>query len=62
MKKFISGYLYNKIELINGQKYRHIGFESDQGDFGDIMESLVPRTGDKIKAKLIVKTMDKDLA
>ena len=58
MRQTIEGYLFNRIEKLGGKKYNHIGFEDDNRSFGDMLASLVPKIGDKKKARLTIELPD----
>ena len=45
MKKIVKGKLYNKIEILGNKKYYHVGFEGENENFGDLIESFVPQIG-----------------
>lgn len=56
MKKEITGYLTNKIEVLGNKKYNHVGCENPK--FGDFITSFVPEIGDRRKVKIIIQTLD----
>ena len=59
MKKTITGYLYNRIEKIGGEKFNHVGCEGEKENFGDFLTSFVPKIGMKRKVKFTIETKDK---
>lgn len=60
MKKVIEGYLYNRIEKLGGRNFKHVGFEDDEGKFGEYLEEMVPIIGSKKKAKLTIEILEED--
>ena len=60
MKKIIEGYLYNRIEKLGDQEYNHIGFEDEKQTFGDMLAALVPKIGDRKKARLTIELFEDD--
>ena len=57
MKKTIEGNLFNRIEKLGGKEYRHIGFEDKNNAFGDLMESMVSKSGMNKKARLTIELL-----
>lgn len=60
MKKIIEGYLYNRIEKLGNQDFKHVGFEDNEGKFGEYLEEMVPIIGSKKKAKLTIEILEND--
>lgn len=60
MKKVIKGYLYNRIERLGGQDFKHVGFEDDEGKFGEYLEEMVSVTGSRKKVKLTIEILKND--
>jgi hypothetical protein len=60
MKKQFKGYLYNRLEELGNETFNHIGCESDGDDFGDFMQSFVPKLGMKKKVIITVEIIDEN--
>ena len=58
MKKTITGKLFNRIEELGNKEYKHVGFEDEEKNFGDLIESLVPEIGMTKKAKLTIEILE----
>lgn len=58
MKKIIEGNLFNRIEKLGDKEYKHVGFEDDEGKFGDYLEDIVPITGTTKRAKLTIEVLE----
>ncbi|GEM_PF-604970 len=61
MKKIIEGNLFNRIEKLGNKKYKHIGFEDDEGKFGDYLEEIVPTVGMIKRARLTIETLENNV-
>ncbi len=50
------GEFYKEILYINGEKYEHVGFRSDDGSFEDFMNKLgdTMRESDKLRARFVI--------
>ena len=58
MKKTLEGQLFNRIEILGGKEYRHVGFEDHGKQFGDILETFVPEVGMTKKAKITIELIE----
>ncbi|MEA2097874.1 MAG: hypothetical protein U9P70_02260 [Patescibacteria group bacterium] len=58
MKKIIEGNLFNRIEKLGDKEYKHVGFEDDEGRFGDYLEDIVPTVGTVKRAKLTIEVLE----
>ena len=52
------GYVYHKIDEIEGKKFDHIGFMDDKGQFGQNLEQLVPERGMKKRVKITIEVLE----
>jgi hypothetical protein len=57
-KQIFEGWLFNRLEKINGQVFNHIGFEGKEKDFIDFLSQFVPEIGTRRKVSLIIKAED----
>ncbi|NOZ44576.1 MAG: hypothetical protein GXP45_05570 [bacterium] len=55
----IVGTVYNRIETMGDKDFQHLGFDPDEGDFGDMLEQLVPHVGDKLRVKVVFSILEK---
>ena len=58
IEKTIRGELFHRIEKLGNKNYVHIGFEDDDKQFGDMLESLVPEVGMRKRAQITIKLLD----
>jgi len=58
VRKTIEGELFHEIEELGNKKYEHIGFRDKENKFSEMLNSLVPKTGMKKKARLIIEIFE----
>jgi len=58
MKKSLEGYLYNKIEEFGKEKYVHVGFEDEKGQFEKMLAGFVPEPGMKKRVRLTIEILE----
>lgn len=58
MKYTIEGYMFHRIEEIDGKKIEHMGFEDDEGKFGKMIEMIVPKLGMRKRVRLTIEVLD----
>lgn len=58
MKQELIGQIYHRIEKLGGFNYAHIGFEDDEGRFGNILAGLVSKLGMTRRVRVVFKFLD----
>jgi len=58
MKKSMQGFLVSRIEKLGNKDYNHITFEDSGKKFGQMLESIVPKVGDRKKVKLTIEVLE----
>jgi hypothetical protein len=58
MKKKFEGFLFNRLELIGGEKFNHVGCEGNNEEFIDFLIQFVPEVGSKRKVTFTVESKE----
>jgi len=56
MKKKFNGCLFNRIEILGGREFNHIGCEGESEEFINFIAQFVPEVGMKRKVKFMIES------
>ena len=58
MKKSFEGWLFNRIEIVGGKEYNHIGCEGENKDFGEFLVQFVSEVGMRRKVRFTIEALE----
>jgi hypothetical protein len=56
MKKTFEGWLFNRMEVLGGKRYNHVGCEGEDREFGDFLAQFVPDVGMRKRVRFTIET------